>query len=587
MQKIIHNMHIVTTLYLLIFIMIMSFIILQVFYVNRVSDLASDMELERVSNATARISEVSNTYIHQIELCGREIIYNSVFCSFADETNPSAWVGARYTMEGILRMVKLVNEGIVNILYTDMEDIIIGYNRDGEFQAIQKIRTQSKWRTVSNNSKGIHLRIGDEYVYITAPYRSKTGSRFYGILFYNMDDLQNRAELLGEDSFISITIFNEDGTPVFPGRNISNITQQAYQLAMTIPTDEQCTTRISGGVVSTYRMSGTGFVIVSVIASASNTTDNLAIFAVYSTIFISLFLVLFGILLRQIIVAPLRKLLDYLHTTSSQPMAPHAQLVVPYKNEIGELTGAMNMMLNSIETMNLRVKESQDKLYAMRLDKKRMELAAILSQINPHFLYNTLDCIRSIALMIESDEIVSITTAMAKIMRYSLKGPSIVRVEEEINCIRDYLHIIQIRHMNRFQINLDIAPEMLNKRIPKMILQPIVENAVFHGIEQKRFGGSLIMHGRLQGEMLLFEIIDDGQGIHPDVLASIRAAIESELAGEGYLLSDKQSIGLLNIAARLQLLFPKNFKLEIDSAVDSGTRVVLTIPVNKTPSSIS
>lgn len=158
-------------------------------------------------------------------------------------------------------------------------------------------------------------------------------------------------------------------------------------------------------------------------------------------------------------------------------------------NEVGSLARDINRMMDEMEEMTRDMFNTQARLYKSELSQKQAEFSALQSQINPHFLYNTLNCISSIGLEYGNREIAQMTSSMSKIFRYSIKQDELVQIKEEVDCIQAYIKIISIRYDNKFSMNVDVEERLLELRTPKMILQPIVENSVYHGLERMDQGG--------------------------------------------------------------------------------------------------
>ena len=246
--------------------------------------------------------------------------------------------------------------------------------------------------------------------------------------------------------------------------------------------------------------------------------------------------------------------------------------------------GELDIIVETIERTFARLERttqerirSQTEVYAMQLHLRESELSALQSQINPHFLYNTLECMRSIGLYYESPEIVSISTAMADIFRYSIKGSPMVALEEELRIIRQYMNIIDVRFDGRFHAETDCTPETLSCIIPKMILQPLVENAIYHGLEPQKGDGMVTIRARLHNEELVVVVQDDGIGMAPEEVDRLRAALASPNAAIDRSIA-KRSIGLANIAQRIRLFSRDRCAIEIRSRRGEGTSVCIRLP---------
>jgi len=299
--------------------------------------------------------------------------------------------------------------------------------------------------------------------------------------------------------------------------------------------------------------------------------DNLLLTAVIMVIL----LILIGAIINISITSPIVKIVNAIREIGEKNLKQRINLKLD--GDIGFIAQNINIMLDKVEQMARRVFTTQDKLYQMELLKKQAELSALQNQINPHFLYNTLECMRSIGIAFNIDEIVEISTAMADIFRYSIKSDDVVDVKAEIEIIGKYFKIIKIRFLGRFNVKVDVDDEIMNCRIPKMILQPIVENAVYHGLEKKDGTGTLSIYGKIKNEEIVFIIEDDGVGIQPDELERLSDAIDEHSNEQNYV-KDKRSIGLANINSRIKLIFGKDYGLKIESLPNVGTKVTVSFP---------
>ncbi|WP_282936637.1 histidine kinase [Paenibacillus sp. RC67] len=248
-------------------------------------------------------------------------------------------------------------------------------------------------------------------------------------------------------------------------------------------------------------------------------------------------------------------------------------------NEVGVLAYDINNMIDKMEEMTSNVFNTQARLYEAELSKKQAEFSALQSQINPHFLYNTLNCISSIGLEYGSKEIAQITSSMSKIFRYSIEKSELVLISEEIQCIKAYLNIISIRYENKFSLEVKVDDKLLGMRTPKMILQPIVENSVYHGLESMDAGGQLCVSGNVdENGDICFQVADTGKGIGQDELERMKAKLQMEYSERVKNSLEGKNIGLSNINNRIKLLFGEGYGVEIESQLGNGTTVIVKIP---------
>jgi two-component system sensor histidine kinase YesM len=250
------------------------------------------------------------------------------------------------------------------------------------------------------------------------------------------------------------------------------------------------------------------------------------------------------------------------------------------KDELGALMEAFNLMIAEQQRLIRDVYEHQ-------LQLSKSELKILHSQINPHFLYNTLDSIYWTAKNYDAEEISEMVLNLSKFFRLSLsKGREIFTVAETLEHLQYYLKVQQFRYMNQFTVRFDVAEDAGQVCVLKLLLQPIVENAILHGLEKRGEGAELVISGRLQDGVLVLEVADNGAGIPPERLALIRRELELIEQNERItaLFEDpsKELFGLRNVAARLKLYYGPQAKLRMDSRVGEGTTVRLYIPLERT-----
>lgn len=242
-----------------------------------------------------------------------------------------------------------------------------------------------------------------------------------------------------------------------------------------------------------------------------------------------------------------------------------------------------NKIKNLIEKCaNQMIRENS----AEMLDKQA-ELAALQSQINPHFLYNTLESIRGYALIEDNNDIAKMVEALAAFFRYSInRKADLVTLRDEIANIQNYMMILKFRFNNRFSLDLSIDDEdtkALDYFIPKLILQPIIENAIFHGLEDCVEGGRVTIEVIETEKNLLITVSDNGKGMDSKTLQELNQRIRSMgQYSEDYRNENQRNTGiaLSNIHKRIQLLFGADYGLYVYSTPDKGTDVEITIPAN-------
>lgn len=229
------------------------------------------------------------------------------------------------------------------------------------------------------------------------------------------------------------------------------------------------------------------------------------------------------------------------------------------------------------------IRHSMEREHAEFLLRQQSQYAELQNQINPHFLYNTLETIRGQAVIDDNYIIADMTEALAKYFRYNIsKNNDVVTVEQELENISNYIQIQQYRFQDRFAFRIyNHVPEeeYTSCMIPKMTLQPIVENAIFHGMEQKIEKGHLYIHIEASEERLMIIVADDGMGMDEETLEKLNRKLQnadgvSELSEK----SRHNGIAMENVNSRLRLLYGSDYGLRVSSTRNLGTEVEITLP---------
>lgn len=235
------------------------------------------------------------------------------------------------------------------------------------------------------------------------------------------------------------------------------------------------------------------------------------------------------------------------------------------EDEVVRLSRAFNLMVSKVRML-------MDQIIIEQEAKRKSELDALQSQINPHFLYNTLDSIVWMAENEKSEDVIIMVTALARLFRISIsRGKNIISVEQEIEHAKNYLIIQKVRYKNKFQFEITVQEEVLKYRTLKLILQPLIENSIYHGIEYMVDEGLIKIAVDIVDGKLLYEVSDNGLGIEPEKLQNLLEYETESKSGSG--------VGVKNVHERIQLCYGKEFGLEIESVVEEGTRIKMWLPI--------
>ena len=245
-------------------------------------------------------------------------------------------------------------------------------------------------------------------------------------------------------------------------------------------------------------------------------------------------------------------------------------------DEIGELHSDLTIMIESIKLLIHEVYEEKLQKEQLRSRQKEVKFKMLASQINPHFLYNTLETIRMKAHCNGQSEIANIVKILAKLMRRNLEVTNkLVSLESEIELMKNYLIIQKFRFGDRVNFEINILCDIKKYAVIPLLFQPIVENAFVHGLEDKEGAGNLIINLEKIQDYLLISVIDNGVGIEKTKLKAITCGLNN------FNDEDKHSIGLCNVNQRIKLLYGEDYGLEIESEVNDGTKVSIKLPIDE------
>lgn len=277
--------------------------------------------------------------------------------------------------------------------------------------------------------------------------------------------------------------------------------------------------------------------------------------------------ILVSVLIASQISRPLRALSESMAAVEQGDFT--SRLENRWHNEIGELAHDFNLMLDTIADL---MRENEREQEAKRIS----ELKALQHQITPHFLYNTLDSIIWMADGREFEDVIEMTSALARLLRLSIRqGDELVSVEDEVEHVTSYLRIQSIRYRESLKYDVEMEPGMASFRSLKVILQPIVENAIYHGLRERAGSGSVQIRCFREGECLVFEVVDDGVGIDEEILPMLL-----DYSNTAHNTDDRErSVGVRNVDERIRLYFGGGFGLSFESKPGYGTRVRITQPL--------
>ena len=312
----------------------------------------------------------------------------------------------------------------------------------------------------------------------------------------------------------------------------------------------------------------TGWTIVGCVNMAELLKDSREannIYVMTAIVLVAIAMILSSFIARSITL-PIQKLRDSMKKVQEGDFKA-ADVVIPSQNEIGSLTSSFNAMTHRIEElMEENVKEQEQ--------KRKIELKALQSQINPHFLYNTLDSIIWMAEGKKYEDVVLMTASLARLLRQSISNEDeTVLIGQEIQYVKRYLTIQKMRYKDKLEFEINVDPFINSVHIVKLVLQPIVENAIYHGLKYKESKGLLTVTGYQKNQNAVIEITDDGVGMDEETLNHIFEKHKVNYRSNG--------VGVYNVQKRLCMYYGKEYGLHYESEPGHGTTVTVTIPMEQ------
>ena len=343
---------------------------------------------------------------------------------------------------------------------------------------------------------------------------------------------------------------------------------QTENISLIMDTDEDTVltgTGNDGKLYSISRSEKTGWTVVDCtnvkeLLSRSRQAQSVYVLTAIILVIVAL---LFSRFMARSITLPIQKLRDSMKKVQEGDFSV-SDVVVDSKNEIGSLTKSFDVMTHRIhELMEQNVHEQEE--------KRKSELKALQSQINPHFLYNTLDSIIWMAEGKKNEEVVLMTASLARLLRQSISNEDeVVPIANEVEYARGYLTIQKMRYKDKLEFQIEVDSSILYIPLIKLVLQPIIENAIYHGLKYKESKGLLIVKGFMKDGNAVLQVIDDGVGMDEETLAHIYDKHKVNYHSNG--------VGVYNVQKRLKLYYGEDYGITYTSELGKGTTATITIP---------
>ncbi len=411
---------------------------------------------------------------------------------------------------------------------------------------------------------------GQSFISYAASIKDRASSNKLGVVLVDIELEKLNKILL--DSFGNtgrVLIVDSNNSIVSSSAVLTDLETETALKALSLPQQDITEPYIldsGNSIILSKQLSTNNWKIIGVLPSRDLLKNNiisiyLLIIVVVIISFISFFL---SIIFAASITKPINNIMSLMKKVESGNL--DVQMDILYNDEIGQLSKSFNKMI-------IQVKELMNKVYEEQKKLRRYELRALQAQINPHFLYNTLDSVVWLARMKQNEQIVDIVNAMTRLFRISLsKGKDIIPISEEIDHVLNYLTIQKFRYKSKFEYIIDIPESINNYKTPKLILQPLVENAIYHGVKLKREVGKITIRAYNEQTTIVFEVEDTGKGMESKTVEAIQKALNSNEQTEVPMY------GIKNVHERIQIFFGKQYGLTFKSTYGVGTIARVIIP---------
>lgn len=556
----------------LIFFIISIIAILSYYITGIVVEENSD---DYVYQIVQQVNKDVDYYLKSVEFIAENIRYNNDVNEYIINNK----INRRDTIDRYLKDFANSREDIINIVFID-DNKQVFYNHDLELKEGISFQNEEWYKRAIDEDKFIVTNSHIQYIFekqykwvvscarkIDSPYYDRSLGVLLVDLNYNLIQDMVSTIKLGQKGYMFI--LDEKGNIVYhPKQQLlySGIKQEDIGLILDSD-DGNIRVREENSLkqytITTSKYSGWKVVSSVYLDDIQSYKPRLINFFTIMGILAILISIIVSVLISRHILHPINNLVKTMHQVENGNL--NALSNIKEDNEIGDLSNAFNLMIN-------RVNELVRKNKQIEKNKRTNELKALQAQINPHFLYNTLDSIIWMAEVKNYRAVVDMTSSLAKLFRISIsKGEKYITIRQEIEHVKNYLKIQKIRYGDNLDYHIEVDENILNSKIIKIIIQPIVENAIYHGIKNVPGGGFINIKVQKQNDNIIMVIEDDGVGMSKD---EIERLVSKEIISEKKI----GGVGISNVDSRIKLYYGEEYGLKIDSELNEGTVVKVCIP---------
>ncbi|OUQ28052.1 histidine kinase [Lachnoclostridium sp. An131] len=535
---------------------------------------------EYTSQLIGQVNNDIDSYISYMENISFIVANNSDVRDYLFTENLT-WERSGQLQERIVTLFQTVSdtrEDITNIaLLPDRREPLINdgraelnpYTDIAELEWYQKALAAEGQAVISTSH--VQNAIAEKYDWVVTLSRSITNKASPGVqgvffvdLNYNsISDLCERISL-GDRGYIYI--LDENGGIVYhPQQQLIYSGMKDELISEVMDTDTPSFLTDDGRLYTVSRSEATGWIVVGVsyVSELMAGADEARVTYLLVAMVLLAVAMLLAFVLSDKITRPIKSLELSMKEVEKGNFS-HVALEVRENNEIGRLSRNFNTMTREIQNL---MEQSEKEQQA----KRKYELKVLQSQINPHFLYNTLDSIIWMAEWGKNQEVVKMTSSLARLLRRSISNEQeVVTIEEEIDYTEAYLTIQKMRYQDKLEYEIEVDPDIRKEETVKLVLQPVVENAIYHGIKYKEGKGLIQIRGFREEGSIILRVQDDGRGMDQDTLEHIFEKHVRDTKSNG--------VGLQNVHERIRLYYGTAYGLSFESEPGKGTTVRIRLP---------
>lgn len=442
------------------------------------------------------------------------------------------------------------------------------------------IETDELWREKAVLlPTNVHMPLRNEvssshsYVYAIARQIVNTENQFerIGTMFITIDlsDLEQMRRLIQPDISTLIFICDDNGSVIYDstGENIAGILPDEVSEAVGTGSGKDILFNGAHYVMASSKSDNTGWYVLMLTPQSVFSADAMSVSTAILTAAVLALIVISIItaLASGAISKPVERLADAMDETRLRHLDRRVQ--VTGSDEIARLGNSFNSLMDKLNT-------SIQNEYDAALQQKSAEIRALQAQMNPHFLYNVLQSMASMATLHNVPELATMATALGNTMRYNISGREpLVSLRNEITHVENYLTIQKIRFGDRLNYEINVPEYVMDRQVPRVSIQPMVENAVIHGFDGREHTGNISISAWEETGAIVIEVADDGKGIAPDALCLLQDSLSCPRS-----TGDNSGIGIKNLNSRLRLLYGGKASLTVESEEETGTVVQIRIP---------